>query len=291
MHSEPTDNNEKGKRMTPTVSEYKSDIASRYFKDAMRCKKLSSEEIREQIGLAQSGDEDARQRVIEANLFLVVTIVNDLRSLRMPFLDAINEGNLALMEAVRKFDLTRGTKWSPYAGKAIRNRIRSQSARQSKDFLIRIPIGSLKDADIVNRSKEELSEKLGREATDVEVSDDLQKPVSYVRRKMMTKVLNPVYIDDRDEDGFGFDLESHPEKNISERRQLLADAMKCLDKREKKIILRRFGLGILDVATLEVLSQEFGLTRERIRQVEAIALNKMKKSLNKLGLDSAEVLK
>jgi RNA polymerase primary sigma factor len=248
----------------------------------------------EEVELAakiKSGDMDARTRMINANLRLVVKIAQDYSNYGLPLPDLISEGNIGLMKAVERFDPEKGGKLSTYAAWWIKQSIKRALANQSKT--IRLPVHMVDKIAKMRRISSMLAESLGREPTDDELSEEIGVP----RRKLaMLKQASqrPTSLDAPINEGeatqyseiIGDEDAEDPLSALSEKNLHgeLGDLLAVLDKRERKIIDERFGLSGRKPLTLEEVGREFGVTRERIRQLQNVALTKMRKALRRKEL-------
>lgn len=245
----------------------------------------------EEIELAariKKGDKEARSIMIRANLRLVVKIAHDYANLGLPLLDLISEGNIGLMKAVERFDPAKGGKLSTYAAWWIKQSIKRALANQSKT--IRLPVHLVDKISKMRRVSLQMSEELGREPTDDELADEIGLSLAKVSH-LKTVAIRPASLDapisDDDNTAFGeivgdddalTPFELLRDKNM---RDELAELLAVLDDREKKIIFSRFGLDGGKPRTLEEVGKKFGVTRERIRQLQNIALSKLRRALQK----------
>jgi RNA polymerase primary sigma factor len=254
-----------------------------YLKEIGRVRLLTP---REEIELAQSmeeGDEESKRRLAEANLRLVVSIAKRYVGRGMQFLDLIQEGNLGLIKAVEKFDYRKGFKFSTYATWWVRQAITRAIADQART--IRIPVHMVETINKVIRVNRQLLQKLGREATPEETAQEMDIPEERVR-EIMKIAQEPVSL----ETPIGEEEDSHlgdfiPDDDApapSEAasfillKEQLEEVLETLTAREEKVLRLRFGLDDGHTRTLEEVGQEFGVTRERIRQIEAKALRKLR---------------
>lgn len=254
-----------------------------YLKEIGRVPLLSSEE---EIDLAQrmaQGDAYARKRLSEANLRLVVSIAKRYVGRGMQFLDLIQEGNLGLIKAVEKFDHTKGFKFSTYATWWIRQAITRAIADQART--IRIPVHMVETINKVKKVSNQLLHKNGHEPTAEEIAKELDMPVDKVR-EIMRVAQEPVSL----ETPIGEEEDSHlgdfipdddapaPAEAASHTllKEQLGDVLQTLTPREEKVLRLRFGLEDGRSRTLEEVGKEFHVTRERIRQIEAKALRKLR---------------
>jgi RNA polymerase primary sigma factor len=245
----------------------------------------------EEIDLAariKKGDREARTLMIKANLRLVVKIAHDYANLGLPMLDLVSEGNIGLMKAVERFDPAKGGKLSTYAAWWIKQAIKRALANQSKT--IRLPVHLVDKISKMNRVASQMSEELGREPTDDELAEEIglsSRTVSQLKTASIrpTSLNAPINEDDSTEFGdlVGDENARTPFESLRDRnlRDQLADVLQVLDAREHAIILQRFGLDGARPRTLEEVGKKLGVTRERIRQVQNIALAKLRQALRK----------
>ena len=248
--------------------------------------------IEEEITLARRirrGDKAARDHMIKANLRLVVKIAMDYKDFGLPLLDLISEGNIGLIKAVERFDPRKGGKLSTYAAWWIKQSIKRALANQSKT--IRLPVHLVDKISKMRKTAMQLSERLGREPTDEELAMELQIPTARVAHLKSVSV-RPASLDapvGEDGDSASFGEIVGDENAISPFEQLrdknlsmdLHSMVESLDKREAEIIRMRFGLDGRTELTLEEVGRRFNVTRERIRQLEYIALGKMRRAMAK----------
>jgi RNA polymerase primary sigma factor len=254
----------------------------------------------EEITLAakiKKGNMAAKAEMIRANLRLVVKIARDYANLGLPLLDLISEGNIGLMKAVERFDPAKGGKLSTYGSWWIKQSIKRALANQGKT--IRLPVHLVDKIAKIRRVGAGLSDELGREATDEEIAEEVGMNAGKVTLLKQAAIRPasldaPIGEDDATEFGemVGDEMAVDPFENLSDKdiHMEVGDLLAKLDERERKIINARFGLDGSDPITLEEVGDKFGVTRERIRQLQNIALNKMRRSLNKLEKMNAEAL-
>ena len=240
----------------------------------------------EEIDLAiriTNNDESAKSRLAEANLRLVVSIAKRYVGRGMQFLDLIQEGNLGLIKAVDKFDYTKGFKFSTYATWWIRQAITRAIADQART--IRIPVHMVETINKVKKTNSQLLHKIGRDPSAEEIAQELDMPVDKVR-EILRVAQEPVSL----ETPIGEEEDSHLGDFIPDDdalapadaasnillKESLDDVLKTLTPREEKVIMLRFGLADGHPRTLEEVGKEFNVTRERIRQIEAKALRKLR---------------
>jgi RNA polymerase primary sigma factor len=236
----------------------------------------------------KKGDKEARAIMIRANLRLVVKIAHDYNNLGLPLLDLISEGNIGLMKAVERFDPAKGGKLSTYAAWWIKQSIKRALANQSKT--IRLPVHLVDKISKMRRVALQMSEELGREPTDEELAEEVGMASAKVSQ-LKTVSIRPASLDapisDDDTTEFGEIVGDEealtPFEHLRDQnlRDEVADLISVLDEREKKIIFSRFGLDGGKPKTLEEVGRKFGVTRERIRQLQNIALMKLRRALQK----------
>ena len=254
-----------------------------YLKEIGKVPLLSPEEEIELAKRMELGDENARKRLAEANLRLVVSIAKRYVGRGMQFLDLIQEGNLGLIKAVEKYDYSKGFKFSTYATWWIRQAITRAIADQART--IRIPVHMVETINRLIRTSRQLLQELGREPTPEEIAEKMEMPVERVR-EIMKISQDPVSL----ETPIGEEEDSHlgdfiPDEGASEPseaasftllKEQLVDVLSTLTPREEKVLKLRFGIEDGRTRTLEEVGKEFNVTRERIRQIEAKALRKLR---------------
>jgi len=254
-----------------------------YLKEIGKVALLSTEEEVELAKRMAEGDKEAKRKMAEANLRLVVSIAKRYVGRGMLFLDLIQEGNLGLIKAVEKFDYTKGYKFSTYATWWIRQAITRAIADQART--IRIPVHMVETINKVMRISRQLLQELGHDPSPEEIADDMGMPVEKVR-EILKIAQEPVSL----ETPIGEEEDSHlgdfiPDEDASEPaeaasftllKEQLAEVLSTLTPREEKVLRLRFGIEDGRTRTLEEVGKEFKVTRERIRQIEAKALRKLR---------------
>ena len=254
-----------------------------YLKEIGRVPLLTPDEEVDLAVRISNGDEAAKKRLSEANLRLVVSIAKRYLGRGMQFLDLIQEGNLGLIKAVEKFDYTKGFKFSTYATWWIRQAITRAIADQART--IRIPVHMVETINKVIRVSRQLLQELGHDPTPEEIAEEMSMPVERVR-EILKIAQEPVSL----ETPIGEEEDSHlgdfiPDEDASEPaeaasftllKEQLVEVLSTLTPREEKVLKLRFGIEDGRTRTLEEVGKEFNVTRERIRQIEAKALRKLR---------------
>jgi len=260
-----------------------------YLKEIGQTALLTIEEENYLAARIKKGDKAARERMIKANLRLVVKIARDYEGYGVPLLDLISEGNIGLMKGVERFDPTKGAKLSTYSAWWIKQAIKRALANQGKT--IRLPVHVVDKLFHIRRAEARLQEAFGREATDEEIASELDTTPDKIR-ELRTASQRPASL----EAPLGYDSDNRVADVVADENAedpydelegkantaMLREVMKDLDPREVTILRYRFGLDGDDEKTLEEVGRKFGLTRERIRQIQEIALKKLRKKIEKL---------
>jgi RNA polymerase primary sigma factor len=271
-------------------SSYDGDTAIKlYLREIGQVKLLTPAEEVELAARIKKGDKKAREQMIKANLRLVVKIAHDYEGLGLPLLDLISEGNIGLMKAVERFDPAKGGKLSTYGAWWIKQSIKRALANQSKT--IRLPVHLVDKISKMRRVSHKLQEVLGREPTDDELAEELGMTPSRVTQ-LRTAAIRPASLDapigDDESNNFSEIVQdenaSTPYQELEDKTvtKMLQEMVKTLDTREATILRYRFGLDGGSEKTLEEVGEHFGVTRERVRQIQNIALAKLRKMIQKL---------
>lgn len=259
-----------------------------YLREISRVPLLTPKDEVKLAGQIKRGNKKAREKMITANLRLVVKIAHDFGNYGLPLLDLISEGNIGLMKAVERFDPKKGGKLSTYASWWIKQSIKRALANQSKT--IRLPVHLVDKIGKIRRVAAQMTEELGHEPSNEELAEELGLPLAKVAH-LKSVAIRPASLDAKisadDDTAFGDlvgdDRAEDPFEALRDKdlRGEVGDLLEILDPRERKIIAFRFGLSGDRERTLEEVGQKFGVTRERIRQLQNVALLKMRRALGK----------
>jgi RNA polymerase primary sigma factor len=260
------------------------DALQLYLREIGKTPLLTREEENKLAAQVQRGSKRAREQMIKANLRLVVKISHDYANYGMPLLDLINEGNIGLMKAVERFNPRKGAKLSTYAALWIKQSIRRALSNQSKT--IRLPVHIVDKVHKLNRVVQKLTERLGREPNDAELAKSLD--ISIAKVATLRKLgVSPISLDapigDEDDSRFGDIVQDEGAMTpyellrVKTMRQEIREHVKYLVPREAEILTLRFGLDGQPPRTLEQVGKRFKVTRERVRQIQEIALRKLRR--------------
>src|SRR5881409_2908005 len=260
-----------------------------YLREIGQIPLLTSEQEIDLAAKIKKGDREARALMIRSNLRLVVKIAHDYANLGLPLLDLISEGNIGLMKAVERFDPSKGGKLSTYGSWWIKQSIKRALANQSKT--IRLPVHLVDKISKMRRTAMRLQEEFGREPTDEELGEEMGISAARVGQ-MRTAAIRPASLDapigDDDSNNFSEVVQDEsadtPYEQLEEKTvtRMLQEMVKTLDPREATILRARFGLDGGPQRTLEEVGQKFCVTRERVRQIQNIALKKLRKMIEKM---------
>ncbi len=268
---------------------YSHDAYNLYMREVGETKLLTRKEENELAKRIRKGDKAAREQMIKANLRLVVKIARDYENYGVPLLDLINEGNIGLMKGVERFNPRKGAKLSTYAAWWIKQAIKRALANQSKT--IRLPVHVVDKLLHIRRAEAKLQDVFGREPSDEEVGAEVDLPAKRVAQYRKASV-RPQSLDAPISDSDDTKIaDVVPDANAGTPYQelegktnvdMIHDLLPSLDKREQAILRQRFGLDGGDEQTLEQLGEKFGVTRERIRQIQEMAMAKLRRKIEKL---------
>ncbi len=275
------------------ASRYDGDTSIRlYLREIGQVKLLTPDEEIQLAARIKKGDKKAREHMIKANLRLVVKIARDYEGIGLPLLDLISEGNIGLMKAVERFDPAKGGKLSTYGSWWIKQSIKRALANQSKT--IRLPVHLVDKISKMRKTAMKLQEELGHEPTDEELADELDMTAARVRQ-MRQAAIRPASLDapigDDDSNNFSDVVQDEnatsPYDNLEDKTvvSMLQDMVRHLDDREATILRYRYGLDGGTEKTLEEVGEKFGVTRERVRQIQNLALRKLRKMIEKLEME------
>ena len=265
----------------PAPQETTTDALQLFLREAGRHQLLTAAQEVELAKKIERGDMDAKQRMIQANLRLVVSIAKNYRNQGLPFLDLIQEGTLGLIRAVEKFDWRRGFKFSTYATWWIRQAVARALADKART--IRMPVHIVERLQKMNRAERTLWTQLGREPTLEEIAEEASLPIQQaleVRAAARASTSLDQPIGETEDAVFGdFVAGDGPlpeeEVELSLRSQALKEALEALSDRERQVVVLRYGLADAEPKTLEEIGRRLGLTRERVRQIELDSLKRL----------------
>ncbi len=277
---------------------YKNDPMKSYMQDIGEIPLISKAEEVELAARIKQGDDIARQKLIKANLRLVVKIAHDFKGFGLPLLDLISEGNIGLMRAAEKFDPSKGAKFSSYSAWWIKQSMRRALSQKSRT--IRVPVASAGKINKIRSARIQLTEQLGRPPTETEIAERLNFTKRTVQGLKLAdfktfSLHDPIQ---KGEDGSFEDIIPDtsavtPDMIIedSESIQRLRNLVKKLDRRERTILIMRYGLDGSRPKTLEEVSKFIGRTRERVRQIQMQALKKLRGMIEDENLERAEAMR
>jgi RNA polymerase primary sigma factor len=266
---------------TPPAQETTTDALQLFLREAGRHQLLTAAQEVELAKKIEAGDMQAKQRMIQSNLRLVVSIAKNYRNQGLPFLDLIQEGTLGLIRAVEKFDWRRGFKFSTYATWWIRQAVARALADKART--IRMPVHIVERLQKMNRAERTLWTQLGREPTLDEIAEEASLPLQQaieVRAAARASTSLDQPVGETEDAVFGdFVAGDGPlpeeEVEVSLRSQALKEALGALGERERQVVVLRYGLADAEPKTLEEIGRRLGLTRERVRQIELDSLKRL----------------
>ena len=262
--------------------EVSTDALQLFLKDIGRVPLLTAAQEVELAKRIERGDHGAKQKMVESNLRLVVSIAKNYRNQGLPFLDLIQEGTIGLVRAAEKFDYRKGFKFSTYATWWIRQAVARALADKSRT--IRMPVHVVEKLNKISRTERKLLSELGRDPTNAEIAKELELPldeVEQIRRSAQTPISLEKPVGDEEESEFGHFLadENAPAPDVSAdetlRREALTRVLAGLSQRERRVLELRYGLGGEHPRTLDEVGRTFNVTRERVRQIENQSLKKL----------------
>jgi RNA polymerase primary sigma factor len=274
-----------------------SDVISFYFKEMRKLPLLTFEQEQELAKRVAEGDREARSKMIEANLRLVVSIGKRYAARGLPFSDIIEEGNLGLIRAVEKFDYKRGFKFSTYASWWIKQAMERAITNQVRT--IRLPVHVSEEVYRYTRTEKKLKQQLKRNPYPEEIAEAMHLSIEKVRMYSQvsreTHSLDVLVMDDGDEtlkDYLADDHAPSPEtdSDIMSRRKQIDEWISELTDAERKVVELRYGLNDESPWTLNSIGKRFGITRERVRQIEKKAIDRMRKQIKMSNLELSDVL-
>jgi RNA polymerase primary sigma factor len=280
------DTDKRGKRRKATALDLKPDMTTDslqlFLKDIGKVRLLTAQEEVELAKRIERGDLDAKQKMVESNLRLVVSIAKNYRNQGLPFLDLIQEGTLGLVRAAEKFDYRKGFKFSTYATWWIRQAIARALADKART--IRIPVHVVEKLNKIGRAERKLVTELGREPTPEEIAEVTgidPEEVDQIKRSAQAPVSLEKPVGDEEESEFGQFIADEKAESPFDRaadlltKEALREALENLSYRERRVLELRYGLGGEHPRTLDEVGRTFNVTRERIRQIENQSLKKL----------------
>ncbi|MDP8218228.1 MAG: sigma-70 family RNA polymerase sigma factor [Candidatus Theseobacter exili] len=272
-----------------------SDPVQLYLKEIGAIPLLTREEEEDVARKIENGDEEAREKMIQSNLRLVVTISKKYLNMGLSFLDLIEEGNLGLIRGVEKYDLEKGCKFSTYASWWIKQSIMRALANQGK--MIRVPVYMVERISSLNKVKEKLLQKFGRTPTNDEIANHMGEDVERIK-EMHDVVKSPDSLNEAiSDDGvselidvIAADDGNSPTRSVTEKmlHNDILGLLNLLGEREARILSLRYGLFGEGAKTLEEIGVEFSLTRERVRQIAGSATKKLRELLKSLNIEYSD---
>jgi RNA polymerase primary sigma factor len=268
--------------LEPDAPEVSTDALQLFLKDIGRVPLLTAAQEVELAKRIERGDHAAKQKMVESNLRLVVSIAKNYRNQGLPFLDLIQEGTIGLVRAAEKFDYRKGFKFSTYATWWIRQAVARALADKART--IRMPVHVVEKLNKIGRTERKLLSELGRDPTSAEVAEELElsiEEVEQIRRSAQVPISLEKPVGDEEESEFGHFLadENAPAPDVSAeetlRKEVLTRVLAGLSHRERRVLELRYGLGGEHPRTLDEVGRTFNVTRERVRQIENQSLKKL----------------
>lgn len=277
----------KKKKKTPAASETSGDDAIKYYlQDIQKSKLLTAEQERELATRVEAGDEQARAKMIESNLRLVVKIAKRYMNRGLPFLDLIEEGNMGLIKAVERFQVEKECRFSTYATWWIRQSIERALVNQSRT--IRLPVHVSDNVNRMLKATKEVLKKLNHEPSEEEIAEAMDSTVEEVRRlQQLVKKTYSIEHPLGDNDNYSL-MDTLEDASVINPAELLENQdqyefvnrwLDSLKENERDILMLRFGLNDCEPETLDTIGKRYGVTRERIRQIEAKSLDKLRRMM------------
>nr|WP_320116057.1 sigma-70 family RNA polymerase sigma factor [uncultured Desulfuromonas sp.] len=290
---EVSDSSKKKKNKTPSARETSGDDAIKYYlHDIQKSKLLTAEEERALATRVEAGDEQARAKMIESNLRLVVKIAKRYMNRGLPFLDLIEEGNMGLIKAVERFQVAKECRFSTYATWWIRQSIERALVNQSRT--IRLPVHVSDNVNRMLKATKEVLKKLNHEPSEEQIAEAMGAPVEEVRRlQQLVKKTYSIEHPLGDNDNYSL-MDTLEDSSVINPAELLENQdqyefvnkwLASLKENERDILMLRFGLNDCEPETLDTIGKRYGVTRERIRQIEAKSLDKLRRMMREEAED------
>lgn len=286
MHGESEEGRDQDQELEPEKDTASEDAIKVYLREIQRSSLLTADEEKELARRINEGDEKARERMIEANLRLVVKIAKRYMNRGLPFLDLIEEGNMGLIKAVERFKLSKECRFSTYATWWIRQSIERALVNQSRT--IRLPVHVSDDINKLIKISREMTQRLGREPEEEELAEAIGVEIAYVHRLMVLVKKTYSMEHPMGENNDYSLMDTVEDTNATDPAQfiqylneygILTEWLNELADNERDILILRFGLEDQEPQTLDTIGKKYGVTRERIRQIEAKSLKKIRQKM------------